>query len=89
MKHLLLFSVLLLTSCASRNENWRFYGETNYSKDENQSLITQLNTSYKHKVFESRTKSWAFNMTGKVTFDYDHFSSTIKENVFTTFEFEF
>ena len=89
MKQLLLVLALLTTSCASRNENWGFYGETNYSKDENQSLTTQINTSYKHKVFESRTKAWAFNMAGKVTFDYDHFSSTIKENVFTTFEFEF
>ncbi len=89
MKILLLISTLLLVSCASKNENLNFYGETNYSKNEDQSLTTQFNTSYKHKIFESKTKTWAFNMTGKITFDYDLFSSTIKENVFTTFEFEF
>lgn len=87
MKKILWVLSILLVSCA--NKPIKFSGETNYTKDETESMNSKLKLEYRHKLYEPKNKKWESHITGTVVTDYDHFNNQIKNNAFTTIGFEF
>ena len=65
------------------------YGETNYSKQKSENLITTLNLEYKIKLYEPNHKFYMFYVGGTVNPDYDHFGKTVRINGFTNLGIEF
>lgn len=87
-KVIIISSLIFICSCSSfKKENFKVFGETSYLKKESESLNTQMNLTYKESLLES--KNWEAFVEGKITTDYDHFNSEIKNNVFTTIGIEF
>jgi hypothetical protein len=87
MKKILWVLLILLTSCV--NKPVKLSGETNYIKNETESMNTKLKLEYRHKLYEPKNKKWESHITGTVVTDYDHFNNQIKNNTFTTIGFEF
>lgn len=87
MKNALWVLLLLLASCVNKPIN--VSGETNYTRNETESMNTKLKLEYKQKLYEPKDKRWESHITGTVVTDYDHFSNQIKNNTFTTIGFEF
>jgi hypothetical protein len=65
------------------------YGETNYTKKENESLRTTFHLEYKIPLFEPKHKKYLIHFGGTVNPDYDHFGKTLKINGFTGFGIDF
>jgi hypothetical protein len=87
-KILIVFFIPFICSCSNlKKENLKIFGETSYLKQDSESLNTQVNLTYKESILES--KNWEAFIEGKITTDYDHFNSEIKNNVFTTIGIEF
>jgi hypothetical protein len=80
---------LFICGCSLKEQGFDMYGETSYTKQKDESLNTQLNTSYKKDLYESKNKKWKAHIEGLIVTDYDHFKSEIKNNVFTTIGIEF
>ena len=72
---------------ASETPKWNFYGETNYSKQQTQSLITTLNAEYTFYFYKHL--NYSLYIGGKVSTDVDHFGNEIKTNVFTVMGVDF
>ena len=89
MKKILWIILLFLFGCKTKPENLNIYGNTSYTKQNSESLNTELNITYKFDIHEIKPKNLLFFIEGKVVTDYDHFNSDIKQNVFTTFGIEF
>jgi len=87
MRKIICMLLITLTSCA--NKVVKVSGETNYIKDETESMNTKLKLEYRHKLYEPNHKKWESHITGTVVADYDHFNNQIKNNTFTTIGFEF
>lgn len=87
------FILCLLLSCsvclAIAFEDLDIYGETQYSKNSSETLITSLNFEYQIKLFEPSHKKYKIYFGGKINPDYDHFNNEIKTNVFTTLGIDF
>ena len=91
MRFLLMYFVFLFSSYAVSFEDVDIdiYGETNYSKQKSQNLITSFNFEYKIKLYEPKHKFYMFYVGGTVNPDYDHFGKTIRLNAFTNLGIEF
>ncbi len=89
MKLFLLFVLIFLFGCSSKENGFSFQGETAYIKDENESLNTQLNSTYRKNIYETKNKKYLIHLKGLLVTDYNHFNGEIKNNVFTTLGIEF
>jgi hypothetical protein len=91
MRFLLMYFLFLASTHAFSFEDVDIdmYGETNYSKQKSQSLITSLNLEYKIKLYEPDHKFYMFYVGGTVNPDYDHFGRTVRLNGFTNLGVEF
>jgi hypothetical protein len=69
--------------------NFKWSGESNFSKSSSESLNTQINLDYKIKIFEPKIKNFLIHLSGSINHDYDHFGNTIKINGFTGFGIDF
>lgn len=79
-----------LISCSSTNTHKpRIAGETQYEKQEEETLRTKLVLQYKMDVYEDKNKRWLLHTGGNVAGDYDHFGNTVKMNAFTTIGIDF
>jgi hypothetical protein len=89
MKKIIWILFFFLFGCQTKPDNLNFYGNTSYTKQKSESLNTELNATYKYKLYEAKRDEWQPYIEGKVTTDYDHFQTETKHNVFTTFGLEF
>ena len=66
-----------------------FFGSTDYSKSNNESLITTLGATHKITLFEPSHKNYVIYFSGMISHDYDHFGNTLKINGFSGFGIDF
>jgi len=64
-------------------------GQTNYTQQQNKTLITSFNVNYRVDLYEPVHKMWVVYLGGKINPDYDHFGNELKTNVFTTLGIDF
>lgn len=64
-------------------------GQTNYTQQQNKTLITSFNVNYRVDLYEPGHKMWVVYLGGKINPDYDHFGNELKTNVFTTLGIDF
>ena len=67
----------------------KFYGNTNYSVDDDKKLNTNVSGEYKLNLYKHKNNLFLVYLGGKISLDYDHFGKEIKTNVFTTFGIDF
>ena len=84
-----IFLFSTINCLAFDKKEFKLYGDTNLSSQKNARLSTNLNGEYAVNLHESKNKSWAICLNGKISADIDHLGNEIKTNVFTTFGFEF
>ena len=92
-KHLKVVLLLILFSIIKLHgkdlSSLKIYGNTEYVKQKEQSLITTINFEYKIILHEPRHRKYALVLGGIISPDYDHLGNEIKVNVFTTFGVDF
>jgi len=81
--------VLISFSSCSNKEGLKISGETNYSKNQNESMVTSLSANYKLKIEKLSNNNFHVFLTGTVNPDYDHFLNEFKTNAFTGLHIEF
>lgn len=64
-------------------------GQTNYTQQQDKTLITSFNVNYRVDLYEPRHKMWVVYLGGKINPDYDHFGNELKTNVITTLGIDF
>lgn len=85
----IILSSSLLAATAYEDIDIDVFGETNFSKEESESLKTSLKINTKYKIYEPSHKRWAINLNNIINPDIDHFHNEIKINVFTTIGIDF
>jgi hypothetical protein len=88
-RKILLVILLLVIKKSSASEYKSISGETDLIKGKNTSLITTINSEYSAPIYINPSKTWALVLSGRLSFDLDHFSNEIKTNAFTTIGLEF
>jgi hypothetical protein len=89
MKFFLLFFIICNTGFTLSFDDINIYGNTSYSKQSSESLVTSFTMEYKIKLHEPNDKKYMIYAGGSISPDYDHFGKTIKVNSFTNLGIEF
>lgn len=85
-KFLFLFFIIIKTSFS---QEYKIYGETDYTQQNNYKLQTSLTGEYRLDLYQHPTKKWIFFIEGKIQSDYNIFGKELKNNVFTTLGIDF
>lgn len=90
MKILFLFLFLICSSSYALDFNKiKIDGNTNYSKSNNESLVTNFFIEYEINLYEPSHKKWNIFLGGKLNPQYDHFGNEVKMDVFTVLGISF
>ena len=84
-----LFVICSMSLYGIETKPLKIWGDTNYSKQKEDSLTTRLNIEYKFILHEPSHKKWILYIKGILSPDYDHFGKEMKINNFTTLGIEF
>ena len=84
-----LYIILLTGINISSYADIKIFGNTDYTSNKTNSLVTTLNSEYKIKIFEPICKSYMMYLGGTISHDLDHFGKTSRTNCFTNLGIEF
>lgn len=84
-----LISIFFISTASLHSNDFNFYGNIDYTKQNKSELINTIGNNFKIKIFEDKNEKYMIFFGGQIEHNYDIFLRTYHINGFTQLGIEF